>query len=918
MQADLRWLTDPTVFQVNRLPAHSDHSFYADFAEMEKGISSFVQSLNGTWDFSFAKTPAERPADFYLEDFDDSAFGKIEVPGHIETQGYGKNHYINTLYPWDGHKELRPPMIDFENTTVGSYVCRFDLAEGLLGKPVAISFQGAEQAIYVWLNGHFVGYAEDSFTPSDFDLTPYIREKNNRLCVEAYQHSSAGWLEDQDFFRFSGLFRPVFLYAKPQAHIEDMWIKAGLMEDNTTGTFALRLKLSGKAAVFAKVSDKSGKVLLEEELQFTEEKGYLHTEKKCLENITKWDNKNPALYDLLLVLKDETGEIIEAVPYRFGFRRFEMINRIMHLNGERIVFNGVNRHEWNAHKGRALGDEDMYAAMAMFKENNINAVRTCHYPDQSLWYRLCDENGIYMIDEANLESHGTWQKPTGLDPSWNVPGSLPEWKEAVIDRARSMFERDKNHTAILIWSCGNESYAGADILAMTEFFHENDPGRLVHYESSVYNREFDACSDVESRMYFPPEKIREYLENDPKKPFILCEYMHSMGNSVGGMESYIRLAEEYPMYQGGFIWDYMDQALWHKNPQGEMILGYGGDFEDRPTDYDFCANGIVFADGKAKPAMQEVRYWYADAETRAKHDEANKKAAEAVLPIAEKEAKPLVISHGDGYVGVRGNDFEVLFAYFKGGPVSIVSRGREWLGSIPKPAFWRAPTSNDKGNNFCVKSGIWSAVDSWQQAVHKIEIENEKEFKISYLYTSPAMPGLETTVSYHISGSKMDVSLAYKGEKGRPELPIFGLRFATPKPLCRVDWTGLSGETYPDRKKGGIFGQHSEVPAASDYIVPQDHGCHADTYNMKLASNGAELQFEKLEKPFLFSAVPHSPAQLSEAQHQSELPAIYRTIVTISGEMRGVGGIDSWGSVPEAPYHVSAEEDYSFSFRVHL
>ena len=605
MTPDLKWLTDPTVFAVNRLDAHSDHVCYRSEAEIRLGGSSLRQSLDGRWRFAYSACPAARPADFYREDADLSAFGTICVPGHIELQGYGQIQYTNTLYPWDGRSYLRPPQIDWDDTPVGSYLREFDLDEGLRGQRVCVSFQGAEQALYVWCNGHFVGYAEDSFTPSEFDLTPYIRQTGNRLCVEVYKHSSASWLEDQDFFRFSGLFRSVYLYAKPKVHIRDIWLKAELAEGNTTGLLTPIVKLDGEtdgARVHLRLTDGEEFALFDEDIDgSTIELSAIHP----------WSHETPVLYHALLTLYDADGAVQEVVPYDIGFRRFEMKDGIMCLNGSRIIFNGVNRHEWNAEKGRAIDEGDMHAAMAVFKRNNINAVRPCHYPNQSRWYDLCDKNGIYMMDETNLESHGSWQKLGVVEPSWNVPGSLPEWRDCVVDRARSMFERDKNHTAVLIWSCGNESYAGEDIRAMAAFFRENDPGRLVHYEGVFQCRAFDDISDMESRMYASPASIREYLDADPKKPFILCEYMHDMGNSLGGMESYIALIDRYEKYQGGFIWDYIDQALWHTDAMGRRVLGYGGDFNERTTDYNFSGNGIVYGgDRKESPKMQEVKFNY--------------------------------------------------------------------------------------------------------------------------------------------------------------------------------------------------------------------------------------------------------------------------------------------------------------------
>lgn len=922
MQANLDWIADPTTFRVNRLDAHSDHVCYASVQEMEREESSLRQSLDGAWHFRWSPNPAARPADFWREDFDDSQFGTILVPGHIETQGYGQIQYINTLYPWDGHSELRPPQVDWDDCPVGSYAREFDLDPGLQGKRVCVSFQGAEQAIYVWLNGHFVGYAEDSFTPSEFDLTPYIRKISNRLCVEVYKRSSAAWIEDQDFFRFSGLFRPVYLYAKPEAHLEDLWLQAGLEEDNTTGTLSIRLLLEGEAGVHCEITHPEQGTLFDGPLELTAEGNYLRSQLFHFENVRPWNHEHPELYRVTLTLTVPDRTVTEVIPYFTGFRRFELKNCLLLLNGEQLALNGVNRHEWNPESGRAIGLADMEAAMTVFRRNHINAVRTSHYPNQTPWYHLCDQNGVYMMDEANLESHGSWQKLGAVEPSWNVPGSLPEWKDCVMDRARSMFERDKNHVSILFWSCGNESYAGTCIQDMADFFRKNDPSRAVHYEGTFNCPGYDSISDVESRMYACPQDIRSYLENGPKKPFILCEYMHNMGNSLGGMESYIRLGEEFPMYQGGFIWDYMDQALWRTNCNGERVLGYGGDFGDRQTDYAFSGNGIVFADGSPKPAMQEVRYWYSSSQERSWHDVANEKAAERIaLPALKAKKSPLRIIHGDGALGVRAQGFEVLFSYAEGGPVSLRAGNREWLWRAPRPAYWRAPTENDLGNGFAASSSIWAAADAWQ-ICEKWEVLSESEHSLSirFYYTSPALPELKTDVTYTVNDiGIMTVDARYYGGPGRPGLPLFGLRFETPEPLEQIQWLGLSGETYPDRKKGGVFGWHREKPHIPAYLVPQECGCHVDTHAAVLFASGcSKLTLEMTDTPFAFSAIPYTPRQLEQAAHVEELPRPVRTAVTVCGVMRGVGGIDSWRTDVEKAYHVCSEQDLQLSFQCRL
>ena len=629
MNADMKWLDNPEVFKVNQLEPHSDHCYYLDYSDMKKEKNPLLQSLNGQWEFAYSKNVMERPVDFYKETFDASGFDKIMVPGHIELAGYDKIRYINTMYPWEG-KEYHRGAYSMEATgaeegmfseaqynPVGSYIKYFDLDKNMCGKRIHICFEGVEEAMYLWLNGQFIGYAEDSFTPSEFDLTPYIKEKGNVLAVQVHKMSTAAFLEDQDFFRFFGIFRNVTLKAIPDVHLEDVWFKPALNQDNESGSVSVSMKVSATdsqnvTAGFI-LKDREENILVEKSLQLNKENNHLEgTICVDLESVRLWDNHNPYLYHAYVELKAEDGSLAEVIPYDIGFRRIEIIDKVVYLNGKRLVITGVNRHEWNARTGRCIGIEDMKADISCMLRNNINSVRTCHYPDQIPWYYMCDDAGIYVMAETNLESHGSFQKLGAIEPSCNVPGSIPQWRDAVLERAKNNFETFKNHTSILFWSLGNESYAGDDIEAMNVYFAEKKDGRLVHYESSYYNRAYeDTISDFETRMYAKPEDVEEYLNNSPKKPYILCEFMHDMGNSMGGLGSYMKLIDKYDMYHGGFIWDFIDQAIMVKDSvTGKDVLRYGGDFDDKPADYEFSANGIVFADRKEKPAMQEVRYYY--------------------------------------------------------------------------------------------------------------------------------------------------------------------------------------------------------------------------------------------------------------------------------------------------------------------
>ena len=629
MNADMKWLDNPEVFKVNQLESHSDHCYYLDYSDMKKEKNPLLQSLNGQWEFAYSKNVMERPVDFYKETFDASGFDKIMVPGHIELAGYDKIRYINTMYPWEG-KEYHRGAYSMQATgaeegmfseaqynPVGSYIKYFDLDKNMCGKRIHICFEGVEEAMYLWLNGQFIGYAEDSFTPSEFDLTPYIKEKGNVLAVQVHKMSTAAFLEDQDFFRFFGIFRNVTLKAIPDVHLEDVWFKPVLNQDNESGSVSVSMKVSATdsqnvTAGFI-LKDREENILVEKSLQLNKENNHLEgTICVDLESVKLWDNHNPYLYHAYVELKAEDGSLAEVIPYDIGFRRIEIIDKVVYLNGKRLVITGVNRHEWNARTGRCIGIEDMKADISCMLRNNINSVRTCHYPDQIPWYYMCDDAGIYVMAETNLESHGSFQKLGAIEPSCNVPGSIPQWRDAVLERAKNNFETFKNHTSILFWSLGNESYAGDDIEAMNVYFAEKKDGRLVHYESSYYNRAYeDTISDFETRMYAKPEDVEEYLNNSPKKPYILCEFMHDMGNSMGGLGSYMKLIDKYDMYHGGFIWDFIDQAIMVKDSvTGKDVLRYGGDFDDKPADYEFSANGIVFADRKEKPAMQEVRYYY--------------------------------------------------------------------------------------------------------------------------------------------------------------------------------------------------------------------------------------------------------------------------------------------------------------------
>lgn len=612
---------NPEIFEQNRLAAHSDHVCYKNELEKIKGKSSLRYDMNGLWKFAYAKNQSLAPCGFEAADYDCKSWDEIRVPAHIQMEGYDVPIYTNTTYPWEADEFIKPGEVPEIFNPVASYVKYFTIPENMKNKRGCISFQGVESGFALWLNGHYVGYSEDTFDPSDFELTDYIIEGENKLAVRVWKWTSSSWCEDQDFYRFSGIFRDVFLYVVPCAHVEDLSVVPTLNDTFDEGTLSVSIKADGDGTASVKLYELGdlsvekydrAKLLLEEfdiELRNKE-----ICEGSCnVKNPLLWSAEKPNLYEVKIIVKDTHGNETEFISQLAGFRRFEMVDGLMKLNGKRIVFKGVNRHEFSSITGRVPNRDEVIKDIVTMKKNNINAIRTSHYPDDSMLYELCDIYGIYMIAENNLESHGTWEAYNKgyVDLDFVVPKDKPQWREMMLDRANSCYQRDKNHPAILIWSCGNESFGGKTIYEMSQLFRQLDKHRLVHYEGVFNDRSYNDTSDMESQMYTSVAGIEKFLAENPEKPFICCEYTHAMGNSCGAMHKYTELSDREPRYQGGFIWDYIDQSIYKKDRYGKWFLTYGGDFGDRPTDGDFSGNGICYGgEREASPKMQEVKFNY--------------------------------------------------------------------------------------------------------------------------------------------------------------------------------------------------------------------------------------------------------------------------------------------------------------------
>ncbi|MBN2480609.1 MAG: DUF4981 domain-containing protein [Bacteroidales bacterium] len=604
-------LEDPTITSVNTLKPHAWFLPFPDSESLrgkQNMESPWCLLLNGKWKFHWSANPAERPADFYRNDYDASSWKEIPVPSDWQMQGYDYPIYVNSKYPY----EPDPPLIPKDYNPVGSYKTDFRLPEEWQDMRIILHFGGVNSAAYYWLNGEKLGYSEDSKTPVEFDVTGFVVNGTNILAVEVYRWCDGSYLEDQDFWRLSGIERDVMLYATPKVHIYDYFVHTDLIDDYRDADLTVFVDLqnesqeyeSGDYTIALTIQEQSGNSVFTESMPVTINPGeslkvaFRHN----VANPLKWTAETPDLYRLILSLKDQNGRELEATGSKIGFREVEIINGQLCINGKPIYIKGVNRHEHDEQTGHVISEESMVQDIALMKQNNINAVRTCHYPDHPRWYELCDEYGIYLVDEANIESHGI-----GYNPDKTL-ANKPEWLAAHMDRTIRMVERDKNHPSVIIWSLGNEAGNGSNFKATYSWIRDRDATRPVQYERAI----LEDNTDIYCPMYMTADRMEAYALGKHDRPLIQCEYAHAMGNSVGDFQDYWNIIEKYPVLQGGFIWDWVDQGIAQYDENGQKFWAYGGDFgpEDVPSDNNFCANGLVSPDRRPHPALYEVKKVY--------------------------------------------------------------------------------------------------------------------------------------------------------------------------------------------------------------------------------------------------------------------------------------------------------------------
>ena len=952
------YLTDAKTYEINRL---AKRSIFKTEGKYTKEID-----LSGEWAFRYFKRADEVPEGFENKGGDFFSF-KITVPGEIQMQGYGNPHYVNTQYPWDGLEELHFPSVPEEYNPVGLYYKEIEIDEY---DKAFISFYGVETAFDLFINGSFIGYSEDSFTRSEFDISSHLVKGINRLVVRVFRFSSASWLEDQDFWRFSGIFRPVKLTLKKRdEYLIDIDTKSHLNESLDEGKLSIKVKANAPEV----------KVLFsgEEKKEKTERGEASFT--FSIKNPPLWSAEKPNLLKYKVSALSKEGEEIESTELKTGFRRIEIKDAVILLNGKRLIFHGVNRHEWNCDKGRVVSDEEMLQDVLIMKRNNINAVRTSHYPNSPYFYDLCDEYGLYMIAETNLETHGTWQRmgKVTIDER-TLPSDNEEYRDAVLDRERNNYESFKCHPSIIIWSLGNESAGGTVLRDAARYFRANDDTRLVHYEGVFNDRRYsDETSDIESQMYTPADEVRAFLEKDDRKPFIMCEYAHSMGNSNGGLMEYVRLERENRHFQLGFIWDFIDQGI---RKDGKIY--YGGDFSDRPSDFSFCANGIVFSDRTESAKMQEVKYAYQDfyavfqgnkivlhndsiatdleeldvrlsyyeegllvdekiillslgakeemsidnpyslnteknsairitfslKEDRAYANKGYEIAHSEIYNIAKScyKEKSLSVIKGDVNYGFKTSGLSAIVDRTKGHLISLRKNGEELFREIPSISTWRAPTDNDKGWAMPHLLSSWAGAGRYAK-VEKVRFINDECVESTFILN----PGKKVTIRYSLlENKKLKISMTYHGESAL--LPEFGVLFILKDEDSAVRYLGLGPkENVRDRKEGAVFALHdfNAKENMEGYIVPQESGSRC---SVKWAKVG-RLMIEA-EDSFILYASSYTSYEVEAASHIWQLPPKNKTVVKVLKNHMGVGGDNSWGALPHEKdlYRIEDGENLTF------
>jgi beta-galactosidase len=1013
---DTPYWEQPEIYAINKLPARASLVPYDNVEDaLRHGESSLVMDISGDWKFHWSPTPSEAPCGFEAVEYDDSAWSTIPVPGNWEIEGYGYPIYTNVNYPFPKN----PPYIPHDDNPTGCYRHTFQLPDGWESRHTILHFKSGLSAMHVWVNGHEVGYSEGTKTAVEFDITQYVTPGENTLAVKGYRWADGSYLEDQDFWRLSGFDRGVMLYSVADVRIADMFVVADLDDSYVNGLYDATVTLQNSSDEMFKGSVEVSVV----ETRFN----YQTAQLECGRTIAKlkrgvsidgcnaidvafsrtfghvdvWSHETPNLYTTLVTLKDSKGNIIESSVCNTGFRRVEIKDGVLLLNGKRLLINGVNIHEHNPATGHVISKEQMLNDIWLMKQYNINAVRTSHYPQPTEWYDLCDIHGILLVDEANIEAHGCGTSWHESYPEFH-PSHREEWKGTHHDRVRSMVERDKNHPSVIIWSMGNESSDGEVYGEMYDWIHQRDNTRPVQLEQGYGGKH----TDIICPMYSPFSELEYYASRKLSKPYILCEYAHAMGNSTGNLREFYDIMSRSPHMQGGFIWDWVDQGLDAVGCDGRHYWAYGGDFGAWMYTHDenFCCNGLVSPDRTPHPGLMEVKKVYQDIEFEYAEGSLRiynnfmftnlerydfryeiccegriidqNRLATISCPAGEYVEVPftlpamedgreytlnleagammhvltdpsslrhivvateqfvlqpydfscvvpsgsLEIEEGDGWLVAYAGEIGVLFNTERGSLLRYVSGNRDIMSQLPEPWFWRAPTDNDWGAGFQRTANVWRTNRRKAQGATVEKYDDRVVVRGEY-HLVDAPSNYILTYTFMADGAlQVEVEWERVGEYV-PELPRFGMRMILPQDYKNFKFYGRGPwENYSDRNESSFIGlyEQSTDDQLFPYVRPQESGNKTDVRWVELTNDyGVGIRVDGLQ-PLSVSAMPYrsedlDPGLTKKQMHYSDIEPRREVVLHVDLAQRGLGGDDSWGAVPHAPYRLEADR-YSYGY----
>ena len=949
---------NPAVLGINKLPYHATLQLPSRWKDCRE-----IVSLDGRWKFRWSKDPASRPVGFEAEDYDVSRWDDITVPGNWQTQGFGRPIYVNMQYPFHrdrpsvtGEPDKRWYAYDHRNP-VGSYVTFVDLTKEQVARHLVLHFGGVSSAFYVYVNGQKVGYSQNSMSPAEFDVTPYVREGRNRVAVEVYRWSDGSYLECQDMWRLSGIFREVQLWVRPLVHIADYRVHAEPTADYSRADVRAVIAVSNagrrRGAVEA-VLTIDGKTV-RERVRAINGGDTVRVSLACvIDKPRLWSAEKPHLYPFSVELLDGRGRLIEHFDYHLGVRRVECVGEVFKVNGRNVKLRGVNRHDHHPVTGRYVDDATYEQDIRLMKQANVNFLRTSHYPDREYLYELCDRWGIYVMDEANQESHGYGyaNREMGEDPAWRVPH---------VDRAVSLVERDKNHPSVILWSLGNEGGVGPNLKAMHDAVVALDNTRIPFCDTDR------SQSAIYDDGYLPPNRLREEARKVSDRPFLMREDAHAMGNSVGNLQEYWDIIYADSSICGVAIWDWVDQGLSDKlKEKGNGSFLYGGDFGDQPNDGPFCINGLVGPDRVPHPHYYEVQHVYqpltfvrdADGQiriinrdqftapdeyditrdtvtvdgerllnvaARLKADQpwapkgfavardqfvlqpyAFRQTLDGVPAQVQKTAAGLVVYTDRGTVTI-GPDGTLTFGYLSNGAAAAKL----------EPYFWKPENDNQHAAHFAERLAVWrDAMD--KRTSKSFRTENGADgLRIISVSTLPVGAELELTYTI-VKDGRIKVDMDYRPTTGNniPLIPKLGMRMRLPAAMTAIEYYGRGPwENYPDRKRSALVGRYT-MPLSeyeTDYIHPQDNGCRTDVRWFKIGSEETTLRIDGLQ-PLCSRAWDYGEEDLEPAKHPSEIQRGRFVNLNIDLNVHGVGGIDTWGQRTLPQYTIDGNKPYHYGF----